>query len=128
MTVTTTADVKVQLETTMGSVQIPLRIPNLSYTISDIGIEGGIWDVGTAEEDFDIGDVGTEGLLLLYSLEDEGGGNVEWGPKSGGVMVPCGIIYPQRVALFDVNPTSVVIRAKSSAGTIKVLHWLLSQG
>lgn len=83
------------------------------------GAEEGIVIVGSgAEEDMPVGDVATNGVLLLYNLDSTN--FVNYGPKSAGVMVPFGRINPGEVHKLRLAPSGVTLRWQANGANVKV--------
>lgn len=59
------------------------------------------------EVDLDLSALSVEGWLWMRNLSTVH--DIKWGPKSGGVMIPCGIMEPGEPALFRLVP-GVTIR------------------
>ncbi len=56
------------------------------------GVHSATVDVGTSDEAIDFGDIVTEGVCVLWNLDDTN--YVEFGPESGGSIVPVGRLLP----------------------------------
>lgn len=121
-----TAALSIRLDLKINNVVVPYQPTRVEYTLTEDDYHAGVWEIGTSEEDMDIGDVTTEGMLVMHSLEATGGNNVLYGPKSGGVLVTMNVLYPGRTHVMELNP-AVVVRAKSSAGTVRVYYQILSK-
>lgn len=72
--------------------------------------------IGTSEETVDFGDVTVEGLLFMRNLDPTN--FITWGPDSTG-MVAIGKIKPGEIALFRVNPATV-LKAKADTASCKL--------
>lgn len=96
---------------------------SLSITQTGQGAHETVVSVGTAEEDMPIGDVGTEGWLLIRNIDPTN--YVTWGPSSAGVMVPMGRLKPSsdgkgEWALFRMDSTAI-LRWKANVAAVKVV-------
>lgn len=84
-----------------------------------IGLGGGIQVIGTTEEVIDFDDITYEGWLYLENLDPSN--VIEYGPESGGVMVPFGKILPGKGTLLMLKPGTVVrARAWNAASRLLV--------
>jgi hypothetical protein len=93
----------------------------LSFVQTNLGSHETTVKVGTAEEDMPIGDVATEGWLVLQNFHATA--LVTWGPKSGGVMVATGILEPGEIAMFRMS-SAATLRWASSVNNSEVGMWL----
>lgn len=73
-------------------------------------------NVGTSEEDFAVGDVGTPGLLWLRNLDTTN--FVTWGPKATGAMVLMGKLLPTADSNHQSPPTILYV------ATAVTLRWI----
>ena len=106
-----------------GSFKLPFEPGEVQITQNNQGGEGGIVTVGTTEEDMGVGDVGTEGVLLLINLDSAN--NVEYGPKNGSnVMEPFGLLRPGEPEKVRLKP-GVTLRWKAITSPVKVYRVLL---
>jgi hypothetical protein len=93
----------------------------LSFVQTGLGSHETVVKVGTAEEDMPIGDISTEGWLILQNLHATA--IVTWGPKSGGSMVAMGTLEPGEIALFRMS-SAATLRWASSVNNSEVLMQL----
>lgn len=91
----------------------------IAITQNAIGGHRPIVIVGTGEEDLSVGDVTTNGWLLIRSLEPAGGNYVQFGPKSGGSMVAVGRLKPGEIACLRLEP-GVTLRWVANTASVKV--------
>jgi hypothetical protein len=82
-----------------------------------IGRGGHVQVIGTSEEDFELGDVSTNGYAVFRNLDATN--YVLFGPKSGGAMVTFCKLKPGEMAVMRIAPT-VVIRGKADTAAIKL--------
>lgn len=86
------------------------------------GSDGGGLTIGTSEEDLTITDVTTPGLLILRNIDSTN--YVQWGPKSGGAMIPCGRLLPMGLPAAIPLDNSVTIRLVANTAACRV-KWLV---
>lgn len=95
-----------QVETiSSGSISMDMANPGRGGSIQSIGF--------AAEEVIGFGDVATEGNLYMKNLDPDN--FIEWGPESGGSMVPCGKILPGEIAWYRMKP-GVILRGQADTG------------
>lgn len=92
------------------------------YTQTTAGLWSNVVSVGTSEEDLTLADITTPGILCMINLDSTN--YVDWGPKSGGVMVPAGRLKAGDMATFRVG-NGVTLRWAANTAACKVLAWLL---
>ena len=68
-----------------------------------------------ADEVLDVGDVANLGWSLWRNLDETN--YVEFGPTSGGVLIPFGRLYPGQAAIIPLSP-SIVPRAQANTAAV----------
>jgi len=88
-----------------------------------IGADSRVQEIGTSEENIDVGDVSTEGLVLMRNLDTTN--FVTYGPQVGtGNMEAMGKIKPGEVALWRMLP-GAQLRAKADTAAVKLFRVIL---
>jgi hypothetical protein len=95
---------------------VPASAPEVLTQTTEGGGNPGYVNVGTSEEDIAFGDV-TPKVIIMENMD--AANNVEWGPKSGGSMVPLGEIAPGSYAKFSLK-SGVVLRMKAVGSAVNV--------
>ena len=88
-----------------------------------LGAEEGIVFVGTSEEDMPVGDVATNGVLLIFNHSTAN--FVVYGPKSGGSMIAFGRLNPGAFHYLRLQ-TGVTLRWAADTAQCKVEMHLLN--
>jgi hypothetical protein len=81
------------------------------------------WAVGTTAEAMPTGDVGTLGRLFLHNRDTTN--FVDFGPDSGGTLIPCVRLKPGEFAEFRLKP-GVTYKGQADTGACDVDMELLS--
>ena len=95
---------------------------NVQITQTTLGSHAPIVVVGTSEEDMSFGDIGTVGIVAMRNLDSTN--YVQYGPKSGGVMVAFGRLKAGEVAVFRMD-SAVTMRWVANTASCKVQVWAL---
>jgi hypothetical protein len=82
-----------------------------------IGRGGYVQTIGTSEEVIEVGDITTNGFMILKNLDEAN--YVTWGPESGGSMVVLGKIKFGEPAVLRVAP-GVIIRAQADTADVQL--------
>jgi len=77
-----------------------------------------------ADEIMDVGDVSTLGWSMWRNLDDSN--FVEFGPTSGGVLIPFGRLYPGQMAVIPLSP-SIVPRAQADTAAVNLDFTVLAK-
>lgn len=94
-----------------GNESIVKALKDFYLTIAGSGAQSPTVLVGTSEEDYSFGDVGTPGLLWLRNLD--AANYVQWGPKDAGVMVLTGRLLPTALVAKPAPPTILYLDSGS---------------
>jgi hypothetical protein len=100
--------ISIYLTSTTAGQRIPkFTSPAVTLTQTTVGYFGGILSIGSG---------GEEDITFNF---------VKFGPKSGGVMVEFGRLYPDgSAASLDIGPSGVTLRMIADTAACKVLFWL----
>lgn len=104
-------NVKGSLTFMKGNESILKVLDDFYLTIAGSGAQSPTVLVGTSEEDYSFGDVGTPGLLWLRNLDPTN--YVQWGPKDTGAMILFGRLLPTANVAKPVPPTIVYLDSGS---------------
>lgn len=107
---------------TNGNLKKSFAPGQVNVTQTTLGAHDTVVVVGTSEEDFSTGDVGTLGYLVLRNLDSAN--YVQYGPKSGGAMVAMGRIKAGEVAILRLEP-GITLRWIANTSSVKVQAMLL---
>lgn len=83
-----------------------------------IGGHGGIVVVGTSEEDLDLGDISTPGIVAFKNLDSTN--YVTYGPNNSGSMVAFGRLEPGETHVIRLGPSGVTLRWQANTAAVKV--------
>lgn len=98
------------------------------FTYSDqwdqtaIGASAGVQIVGTSAENLDLGDVATNGVLVLHNLDDTN--FVTYGLNDSAAIKACGKIKPGEVALLRLVP-GIDLMCQADTADVKLRFLLL---
>lgn len=85
---------------------------------STIGRGGHAQVISIADDnEVDFGDISNAGWCTLQNLDDTN--FVEYGPNSGGAMIPFGKLLPGEYAVLRLSP-SIVMRAQADTAPVKL--------
>lgn len=103
-----------------GEIDIQINEGIKTYDAAGLMIASGIVSVGFAvEEDLGLGDVDVTKQGLLYLKNIDATNYVKYGPKSAGVMIEYGRLFPLREAMLYLAP-SVVHRWQANVAAVSV--------
>ena len=122
------AELKVSISAslTKGTYKDSFQPAQISVDVATQAAASGVQNIGTAEEDLVIGDVGsTGGWVFLQNLD--AANYITYGPKSGGAMVAFGKILAGEFAAFRVvTGTSTPIRLQANTAACNLKFWVIA--
>ena len=96
---------------------------NSLVTQAVVGAASGIASIGTSEENLSLGDVATNGFLLLQNLDSTN--YVDYGLDDASVMKSMGRLMPTEIALLRLKP-GINVRMLANTAAVKVNYCLLN--
>lgn len=112
-----------QLTYASGLLKLSFAPGQKSYTQTTQQAHATVVSVGTAEEDMPVGDVATNGWLVLYNLDATN--FVKYGPKSAGAMIEFGRLRTGEFAMLRLA-SGVTNRWIADTAACKVQMLLLN--
>lgn len=114
-----TIQISASLTCTNGDFKSPFQPNALTVVQTGQGAHETVLSVGfAASEAMPIGDVGTEGWLVLRNLDPTN--YVTWGPDSAGTMIAAGKLKPGEIALFRMD-AAATIKLQANTAACKVM-------
>lgn len=101
-----------------GALSDTVAATTLNVNQTTLQFHGTVVSVGTTEEDLTTGDIATLGFIYLKNLD--AANFVQWGPDSGGSMVPIGRLKAGESAILRLEP-GVTLRWIADTAAVKVL-------
>lgn len=95
---------------------VPASAPVQLTQTTEGGGNPGYVNIGTSEEDIAFGDV-TPRVVIIENLDSTN--YVQYGPKSGGSMVPLGRISPGSFKFVELD-SGVTLRMKANTAAVNV--------
>ena len=112
--------VTAKMSCTNGNFIVP-ALGSSEQSITQTTLGGGVpgyVSIGTgAEEDIVTTDVGTLGWVWMKNLDSTN--YIQWGPKSGGVMVPVGRLKAGEAVVLRLEP-GITLRMTANTGACKL--------
>jgi hypothetical protein len=107
----------VSLTLTNGYQKESISPGQILITQAAIGRAGGIFSIGTSEEDLTLPDISTLGYAYFRNLDTTN--FVDFGPKSGGSMVAFCRLKAGEVGCLRLTP-GITIRCKADTAAVKL--------
>lgn len=85
------------------------------------GAWSGVQNIGTSEEVLSLSGVTSARAIQLINLDPDN--YVDWGPVSGGAMVPLGRLYPGEPSMVTLKP-GIAIRMQAHTAACDVAYML----
>jgi hypothetical protein len=102
-----------------GAMADTVAVNQMAITQSALEFQGDVVTVPTGSEaDLATPNISTLGFVYLKNLDSTN--FVQWGPKSGGVMVPAGRLLPGESAVLRLEP-GMTLRWTADTAAVKVL-------